>query len=181
MLFLKQKLWKSKNQIIWIFLWPFLFLQFTYEGHKLFFYNCNDWIQTGHLCWKKQLHLATAYFLFNFVVKLILVKKFSILGNGTAYLPTTGILFSRFPYLCYKSGGGAFLIPYGVMLLLCGLPLLFMEMTAGQYTRRGPIGALGKICPAFKGGSDNVRYLCNIKPMQTAWWRPHAVGWCEGP
>ena len=26
-----------------------------------------------------------------------------------------------------------------------------MEMTAGQYTRRGPIGALAKICPIFKG------------------------------
>jgi hypothetical protein len=72
-------------------------------------------------------------------------------------VPPKGILqilasrLSRFPYLCYKSGGGAFLIPYAVMLLLCGLPLLFMEMTAGQYTRRGPIGALGKISPMFKG------------------------------
>ena len=57
----------------------------------------------------------------------------------------------RFPYLCYKSGGGAFLIPYLIMLFLCGLPLLFMELTVGQYTRRGPIGALGKICPILKG------------------------------
>eukprot|EP00095_Tigriopus_kingsejongensis_P003138 maker-scaffold438_size171652-snap-gene-0.42 protein:Tk03138 transcript:maker-scaffold438_size171652-snap-gene-0.42-mRNA-1 annotation:"hypothetical protein DAPPUDRAFT_203278" len=57
----------------------------------------------------------------------------------------------RFPYLCYKSGGGAFLIPYLIMLFLCGLPLLFMELTVGQYTRRGPIGALAKICPILKG------------------------------
>merc|ERR1711953_1428004 len=57
----------------------------------------------------------------------------------------------RFPYLAYKSGGGAFLIPYLVMLLLCGIPLLYMELAVGQYTRRGPIGALGKICPLLKG------------------------------
>lgn len=57
----------------------------------------------------------------------------------------------RFPYLCYKSGGGAFLIPYLIMLFLCGIPLLLMELAIGQYTRRGPIGAMAKICPLFKG------------------------------
>jgi len=57
----------------------------------------------------------------------------------------------RFPYLAYKSGGGAFLIPYIIMLVLCGIPLLYMELAVGQYTRRGPIGALGKICPLLKG------------------------------
>ncbi|XP_077097457.1 sodium- and chloride-dependent GABA transporter ine isoform X1 [Siphateles boraxobius] len=57
----------------------------------------------------------------------------------------------RFPYLCYRSGGGAFLIPYFIMLFLCGIPLLFMEFTVGQYTRLGPVHALAKICPLFKG------------------------------
>ncbi|KAK2703920.1 hypothetical protein QYM36_017741, partial [Artemia franciscana] len=57
----------------------------------------------------------------------------------------------RFPYLCYKSGGGAFLIPYVIMLFLCGIPMLFMELAVGQYTRRGPIGAMAKLCPALKG------------------------------
>ncbi len=59
----------------------------------------------------------------------------------------------RFPYLCYKSGGGAFLIPYLVMLVLCGFPLLLMELLAGQYTRRGPVGAMAKMCPLLKGAS----------------------------
>ena len=62
----------------------------------------------------------------------------------------------RFPYLAYKSGGGAFLIPYMIMLVLCGIPLLYMELAVGQYTRRGPIGALGKLCPLLKG---NIAYL----------------------
>ncbi|XP_051966605.1 sodium- and chloride-dependent GABA transporter ine-like isoform X3 [Xyrauchen texanus] len=45
----------------------------------------------------------------------------------------------------------AFLIPYFIMLLFCGIPLLFMEFTIGQYTRLGPVHALAKICPLFKG------------------------------
>ncbi|KAL4223921.1 hypothetical protein ACF0H5_017383 [Mactra antiquata] len=57
----------------------------------------------------------------------------------------------RFPYLCYRSGGGAFLIPFLIMLVLCGIPLLYMEMAVGQYTQRGPIGAIAKLCPFFKG------------------------------
>lgn len=57
----------------------------------------------------------------------------------------------RFPYLCYKSGGGAFLIPYFIILLICGVPMLFMELAIGQYTAHGPIGALSQICPLFKG------------------------------
>lgn len=57
----------------------------------------------------------------------------------------------RFPYLCYRSGGGVFLIPYFVTLLLLGIPMLYMEMSMGQFTRRGPIGALSMLCPLFKG------------------------------
>ncbi|XP_072302725.1 sodium- and chloride-dependent GABA transporter ine [Eucyclogobius newberryi] len=57
----------------------------------------------------------------------------------------------RFPYLCYRSGGGAFLVPYLLMLVLLGIPLLYMELTVGQYTRRGPVHALAKVCPLLKG------------------------------
>uniref|UniRef100_H2YBR9 Transporter n=2 Tax=Ciona savignyi TaxID=51511 RepID=H2YBR9_CIOSA len=57
----------------------------------------------------------------------------------------------RFPYLCFKSGGGAFLIPYFTMLVLCGIPLLYLEMAIGQYTGYGPVHALASICPLMKG------------------------------
>ncbi|KAL6114201.1 uncharacterized protein ACO6RY_05024 [Pungitius sinensis] len=57
----------------------------------------------------------------------------------------------RFPYLCYSSGGGAFMVPYLTMVILCGIPLLFMEFSIGQYTRLGPVHALAKICPLLKG------------------------------
>ncbi|XP_048115318.1 sodium- and chloride-dependent GABA transporter ine-like [Alosa alosa] len=57
----------------------------------------------------------------------------------------------RFPYLCYRSGGGAFFIPYIIMLFLCALPMLLMEFTIGQFTQSGPIHAFMKICPLLKG------------------------------
>nr|XP_040038347.1 sodium- and chloride-dependent GABA transporter ine [Gasterosteus aculeatus aculeatus] len=57
----------------------------------------------------------------------------------------------RFPYLCYRSGGGAFLVPYLLMLVVLGVPLLHMELTVGQYTRRGPVHALANLCPLLKG------------------------------
>ncbi|KAG7165430.1 Sodium- and chloride-dependent glycine transporter 1-like 1 [Homarus americanus] len=56
----------------------------------------------------------------------------------------------RFPYLCYRNGGGAFLIPYTIMLLVCGLPLMFFELCLGQFGREGPI-TVWKICPLFTG------------------------------
>ncbi|ESO93994.1 hypothetical protein LOTGIDRAFT_205669 [Lottia gigantea] len=56
----------------------------------------------------------------------------------------------RFPYLCYKSGGGAFLIPYVIFMLLCGMPLFFMEVTYGQFASLSPV-TIWSISPLFKG------------------------------
>uniref|UniRef100_A0A915CBZ8 Transporter n=1 Tax=Parascaris univalens TaxID=6257 RepID=A0A915CBZ8_PARUN len=57
----------------------------------------------------------------------------------------------RFPYLCFKNGGGVFLIPYTLMVLLAGIPLFFMELSLGQYYKKGAITTWGRICPLFKG------------------------------
>ncbi|XP_063232699.1 sodium- and chloride-dependent glycine transporter 1 [Bacillus rossius redtenbacheri] len=57
----------------------------------------------------------------------------------------------RFPYLCYQNGGGAFLIPFSVMLVIAGLPLMFMELSFGQYASLGPVAVYEKFCPLFCG------------------------------
>ncbi|XP_014034061.1 sodium- and chloride-dependent GABA transporter 1 [Salmo salar] len=57
----------------------------------------------------------------------------------------------RFPYVCFSGGGGAFLIPYLTMMCLCAIPLVFVEFTVGQYTKRGPVEAFINICPLMKG------------------------------
>lgn len=57
----------------------------------------------------------------------------------------------RFPYLCYKNGGGAFFIPYLIFLFTCGIPVFFLETALGQYTSQGGVTAWRRICPLFEG------------------------------
>lgn len=44
----------------------------------------------------------------------------------------------RFPYLCYRNGGGAFLVPYLIFMSVVGIPIFFMESCLAQFTSCGP-------------------------------------------
>lgn len=56
----------------------------------------------------------------------------------------------RYPYVAYANGGGAFLIPYFVALLCCGLPILILEMGVGQYFQAGASTAFKRARPWFE-------------------------------
>ncbi|KAK2168161.1 hypothetical protein LSH36_20g15015 [Paralvinella palmiformis] len=76
--------------------------------------------------------------------------KFDFLLSLLGYSVGLGNVW-RFPYLAYNNGGGAFVIPFLVMLLLVGFPLMFMELSFGQYASLGPIAIFDRFCPLFHG------------------------------
>ncbi|CAH1717250.1 unnamed protein product [Chironomus riparius] len=57
----------------------------------------------------------------------------------------------RFPYLCQQNGGGAFLIPFMIMLVLEGIPLFLIELGIGQRMRLGCLGVWNTIHPWLGG------------------------------
>ncbi|CAN7989390.1 unnamed protein product [Ixodes hexagonus] len=56
----------------------------------------------------------------------------------------------RFPTLAYQNGGGAFLIPYFIVLFLIGKPVYFMELAIGQFVSKSHV-KVWKCVPALKG------------------------------
>ncbi|RXN15627.1 sodium- and chloride-dependent GABA transporter 2-like protein [Labeo rohita] len=79
----------------------------------------------------------------------------------------------RFPYLCYKYGGGAFLVPYLVFVFTCGVPLFLLETAMGQYTQEGGITCWQRLCPLAEGigyaGQLILLYSCMYYIVILAW------------
>ncbi|XP_029796970.1 inactive sodium-dependent neutral amino acid transporter B(0)AT3 isoform X2 [Suricata suricatta] len=71
----------------------------------------------------------------------------------------------RFPYLCQTYGGGAFLIPYLIALVLEGIPLFHIELAIGQRLRRGSVGVWKAVSPYLGGvglGCLTVSFLVSL-------------------
>ena len=56
----------------------------------------------------------------------------------------------RFPFIAYLNGGGAFLIPYIIVLLLIGKPMYYLECALGQFSSRNSV-SVWSLSPAMKG------------------------------
>jgi NSS family neurotransmitter:Na+ symporter len=56
----------------------------------------------------------------------------------------------RFPYIVGQNGGGAFLIPYLVSVLLLGIPLMILEFAVGREFKGSVVSSLRKIRSEFK-------------------------------
>ncbi|KAK0409824.1 hypothetical protein QR680_004783 [Steinernema hermaphroditum] len=71
----------------------------------------------------------------------------------------------RFPLKAYENGGGAFLIPYLCCSLVIGFPVLFLEMTLGQFSNSGPGVIFRKLCPIMQGigwGQATMSFIVSI-------------------
>jgi len=81
----------------------------------------------------------------------------------------------RFGYMAYENGGGAFLVPYAVALLLAGIPLMILEYALGHMEKAAPPLAFARISRKWEG---------------LGWWMPTiaffginlfyaaVIGWC---
>eukprot|EP00095_Tigriopus_kingsejongensis_P006283 maker-scaffold1533_size36968-snap-gene-0.12 protein:Tk06283 transcript:maker-scaffold1533_size36968-snap-gene-0.12-mRNA-1 annotation:"sodium- and chloride-dependent glycine transporter 2" len=75
----------------------------------------------------------------------------------------------RFPFLCYQHGGGSFLIPYFVLLLLAGLPVFFLEVVLGQYAGVGPVKTFALLAPCMRGLGYGYPRWQSVGTLFLAW------------
>ncbi|CAF1064259.1 unnamed protein product [Rotaria sordida] len=79
----------------------------------------------------------------------------------------------RYPYIAFKNGGGAFLIPYFCVYFLIGTPLYFLELSLGQFTSRGTTAAF-KMSRMFKG----VGWAMAINAFLVTVYYNIIIAWC---
>ncbi len=81
----------------------------------------------------------------------------------------------RFPRVAAQNGGGAFLIPWALFLLLWSVPLMLVEFGMGRASRRGPIGAFGALLGRFGAVPGVFVAFCTTAIM---FYYAVVTGWC---
>lgn len=85
----------------------------------------------------------------------------------------------RFPYMAYKNGGGAFLIPYIVALFVCGIPILILEFAIGHKLR----GSAPSVFERVKSGKKSTFQMLGWVGVTLAMFGIQVfycvvIGWC---
>ena len=95
----------------------------------------------------------------------------------------------RFPYICYKYGGGAFLFAYIIVLLIIGIPLLLLEFAIGRKYHASAPAALSNIkfnltgiegnekCKSFKGNFEWAGWFALIVAFIITTYYSVVMGW----
>ncbi len=81
----------------------------------------------------------------------------------------------RFSRIVAQNGGGSFLIPWVVFLLIWSVPLIIAEFAIGKSTRLGPIGAIAKT--AGKKYSWMGAFVAFV-PTAIMFYYSVVTGWC---
>lgn len=63
----------------------------------------------------------------------------------------------RFPILCARNGGGAFIIPFFFFMVTCGGPLYYIEVSLGQFSGQSA-GSAFQFCPLFRGKHSKTKW-----------------------
>ncbi|MFQ5706228.1 MAG: sodium-dependent transporter [bacterium] len=81
----------------------------------------------------------------------------------------------RFPRIAAQNGGGSFLIPWLTFLFLWSIPLLIVEFAMGKETRRGTVGAFGKLLGRKYTWMGAFVGFCTMAIM---FYYSVVMGWC---
>lgn len=81
----------------------------------------------------------------------------------------------RFSYMAYQYGGGAFLVPYAVALVLAGIPIMILEFGLGHYQKGSAPLSFKRIDERFEwlGWLMPVISMLGIMPFYAV-----IIGWC---
>ncbi|XP_052860323.1 sodium-dependent nutrient amino acid transporter 1-like [Anopheles cruzii] len=68
----------------------------------------------------------------------------------------------KFPSTAFRNGGGAFVIPYLIVLLVVGRPIYYLEMVMGQFSSRGSVKVYD-VSPIMRGiGIAQMVSICVV-------------------